>query len=90
MGTGDESDSGGAINVNGNVIGTYIHGIFDNDDFRDAFINYIRAKKGWCKSRSRSRNRSGIGIDWDMECDKLADLVRRSVDIDKIYKIMRL
>ena len=92
MGTGDESDSGGAINVNGNVIGTYIHGIFDNDDFRDAFINYIRAKKGWCKSRSRSRSRSrsGIGIDWDMECDKLADLVRRSVDIDKIYKIMRL
>jgi len=28
------------------VAGTYLHGIFDNDDFRKAFIDYIRNIKG--------------------------------------------
>jgi adenosylcobyric acid synthase len=30
----------------GNVWGTYIHGIFDNDEFRRAFLNGIRRMNG--------------------------------------------
>jgi adenosylcobyric acid synthase len=30
----------------GNVWGTYIHGIFDNDEFRRLFLNSIREKRG--------------------------------------------
>jgi len=30
----------------GNVWGTYIHGIFDNDEFRRALINTLRVKRG--------------------------------------------
>lgn len=30
----------------GNVLGTYLHGIFDNSSFRDPLLNYIRGCKG--------------------------------------------
>lgn len=36
----------GAVSQDGRVMGTYIHGIFDNDGFRSALLNRIRRKKG--------------------------------------------
>ncbi len=78
----DALDSGGAANFEEDIIGTYIHGIFDNDGFRRAFLDCIRAKKGLApKSRSD-------GIDWDAECDRLAKIVRESVDMRMIYEIL--
>jgi adenosylcobyric acid synthase len=35
----------GAVSPNGRVFGTYLHGIFDNDAFRRAFLNRIREGK---------------------------------------------
>jgi adenosylcobyric acid synthase len=36
----------GAVSPDGRVFGTYLHGIFDNADFRRTFLNRIRARKG--------------------------------------------
>jgi adenosylcobyric acid synthase len=36
----------GAVSQDGRVFGTYLHGLFDNDNFRRAFLNRIREKKG--------------------------------------------
>lgn len=36
----------GAVSPDGRVFGTYLHGIFDNDSFRTAFLNRIRREKG--------------------------------------------
>jgi len=36
----------GAIDKEGKIMGTYIHGLFDNHHFRRAFLNYLRKKKG--------------------------------------------
>jgi adenosylcobyric acid synthase len=36
----------GAVSPDGRVFGTYLHGIFDNDSFRRAFLNRIRTGKG--------------------------------------------
>ncbi len=36
----------GAVSPDGRVFGTYLHGIFDNDSFRQSFLNRIRAQKG--------------------------------------------
>jgi adenosylcobyric acid synthase len=36
----------GAVSPDGRVFGTYLHGIFDNDTFRRAFLNRLREQKG--------------------------------------------
>ncbi|MHC4321758.1 MAG: cobyric acid synthase, partial [Planctomycetota bacterium] len=36
----------GAVSSDGNVIGSYLHGIFDNDEFRLELINRLRESKG--------------------------------------------
>ncbi len=36
----------GAVSPDGRVFGTYLHGIFENDSFRDSYLNVIRHEKG--------------------------------------------
>lgn len=73
----------GAINIEGNVMGTYIHGVFDGVDFREYIINKIRLQKGMkCKSAVVYENLR------EKELDRLADIVRQSMDINKIYDII--
>ena len=74
----------GAFSPEGNVIGTYIHGIFDNDAFRDAFLNFVARRR----KKQKRRKRAGRGINWDIEIEKLANFVRRHLDIEKIYEIL--
>ncbi|MEA2051456.1 MAG: cobyric acid synthase CobQ, partial [Euryarchaeota archaeon] len=76
-------DVGGV--VSGNVIGTYIHGIFDNDGFRQAFLDYIRKKKGLAMYKKGDKS---AGIDWDIEYNKLADVMRINSDMNKVYEIL--
>ncbi len=88
-GTEVMDESGGA--AFGNVIGTYIHGIFDNDDFRQAFLDHIRVKKGFSPSGTtdKSNGENKGGIKWDREYNKLADLVRSNVDMNRLYEIVK-
>ncbi|WBW96193.1 cobyric acid synthase [Oceanirhabdus sp. W0125-5] len=73
----------GAINDKGNVIGTYIHGIFDSVNFREYILNEIRKEKGLEERKSRAYESLR-----EEELDKLADLVRNALDMDEIYKIV--
>ena len=70
--------------VKGNIAGTYIHGIFDNSEFTNHFLNEVRKFKGLDRidenfSYSDYKNR---------EYDKLAEVLRENIDIKKIYEIM--
>ena len=70
--------------VKGNIAGTYIHGIFDNSEFTSHFLNEVRKLKGLDRidenfSYSDYKNR---------EYDKLAEVLRENLDIQKIYEIM--
>lgn len=69
--------------VNKNIFGTYIHGIFDGREFRQHILNLLRAKKGLNAKKAVLYERYRDG-----ELDKLADIVRKSIDMDKIYEIM--
>jgi adenosylcobyric acid synthase len=45
--SGQETAAGdGAVSPDGRVFGTYLHGIFDNDGFRTAYLNRLRKGKG--------------------------------------------
>ncbi len=38
-------DDDGAVSGSGLVLGTYLHGIFENENFRDAFLDYLFSRK---------------------------------------------
>ncbi|MDD5772699.1 MAG: cobyric acid synthase [bacterium] len=74
----------GIVSGNKQVYGTYLHGIFDNNSFRRDFLNRIRSKKGWpVLSQTTDFN-------VDMEFDKLADVIRKNIDMDYLYKTMKI
>lgn len=75
----------GCVNDEGNVMGTYLHGIFDDVDFTRALLNNIRARKGLESVESTIESFEEFK---DREYDKLADILRSSLDIDKIYEII--
>lgn len=67
--------SEGASNPSGTVSGWPVHGLFDNDDFRDAFYGRTLGKP-WAGSRS-----AGLSERIDGELDRLADAVERSFSL---------
>lgn len=75
----------GSVNKEGNVVGTYLHGIFDEIDFTRTLLNNIREQKGLEKIVS---NVTSFDEFKQNEYDKLADLLREHLDIEQIYKIM--
>lgn len=75
----------GAINSEENIMGTYIHGVFDGVDFREFVLNKIRVNKGMKTAQARVYENLR-----EAELDKLADIVRQSLDMNKIYEIMNM
>jgi adenosylcobyric acid synthase len=72
----------GTENEKGMILGTYIHGLFHNDDFRQVFLNNLRKHWGLAESSTSTASTK------EQQYDKLADLIRRSLDIPRIYRIM--
>lgn len=75
--------SDGAIADKGRIWGTYIHGIFDNDEFRAEFLNEIRIEKRLPVHGAVSFKNKKY-----MQMDILADAIKESVDIQQLYEIM--
>jgi adenosylcobyric acid synthase len=74
----------GAISENGAVIGTMLHGIFENDALRAALISGLARRKGIdVSSGPRVATR-------DEEYDRLAETVRSNVDWEAIERIAGL
>ncbi len=74
----------GAINKEANVIGTYIHGIFDNPNFRSLVLNRIRQAKGIKAKESRNPDEG------EEQILRLAKTLRENLDISAIYDILGL
>ncbi len=74
----------GCIDASGKVMGTYFHGIFDNDNFRKAVLDKIRAEKGL--------ENGGADVSFealkDREYDRLASHVKEHVDMTLINQFL--
>ena len=83
------SDSAGNVlgYTAGTVVGSYIHGIFDEIAFREAFIELLYARKG--KTRGESEHLT-LQEYREQQFDKLAQVLRESLDMEKIYEILGL
>lgn len=67
-----------------NIFATYIHGIFDNSDFTNAFLNIIRERK----NLERVEVTEDLYSFKDKEYNKLEGLLRKSLNIKEIYNIL--
>ena len=65
--------------------GTYLHGIFDADDFRRWFIDRLRTRRGLAPL-----GRIAAVYDLEPAFERLADVVRKSLKMEEIYRIMGL
>ena len=75
---------GTVLNVSGNAAGTYVHGIFDKASVSAALVQALLERRGI------HRNETGTDMtDYrEQQFDLLADAVRKSLDIAKIYRIV--
>ena len=71
---------------NGNVYGTYIHGIFDQGGMASALIKALAQRKGIDMEQ-------GICMDYraykETQYDKLADLLSEYLDMEEVYGMLR-
>ncbi|WHH58538.1 cobyric acid synthase [Petroclostridium sp. X23] len=76
----------GFCNDEGNVFGTYIHGIFDNTKFLRGLLNNVREKKGLGDIKDEQVSFKEFK---EREYDKIAQMVREHLDMHAIYKIVK-
>ncbi|MBU4212147.1 MAG: cobyric acid synthase [Verrucomicrobia bacterium] len=75
----------GMANADGRIWGTYLHGVFDADLFRRWFIDRLRIHRGMA---AEGRVMAVYSIEPALE--QLAQIVRRSLKMDAIYRLMGL
>ena len=96
----EKGHTAGLCNMDGGICGTYLHGFFDAPKAAERFAAQIREKKAERPgSEQPEMENSGnpesgqkAFLSWqeykEREYDKLADLVRKSLDMDEIYRIV--
>jgi adenosylcobyric acid synthase len=82
-----DSDLDGALAANGAVVGTMLHGIFDNDAVRGAALGFLRARKGL---PDLSAPQLSCALSKQREYDRLAAVVREHIDCALLKRLAGL
>ncbi|MFI3209358.1 MAG: cobyric acid synthase [Eubacteriales bacterium] len=69
----------------GNIYGSYIHGLFDSEEIVITMVQALAAKKG---ITFEAHTTGSLQEFKNREYDKLADIVRESLDMKHIYQIL--
>ncbi len=76
-------DPEGALDSEGLTLGTYLHGLFHNHNFRRKLLLHLAVGKNVSLP-------AGAVLDMEREYDRLAELVSHHLDMDAIYRIAGL
>ncbi len=76
----------GVANAAGNVFGSYLHGLFDSGALWHAIVNRVRRERGLDETEAAPLTMAEYR---EREFDRLADIVRRNLDMDALYAILR-
>jgi adenosylcobyric acid synthase len=76
------SDLDGYLSEDGNVLGTYIHGLFHNNHLRHAILSELAERKG----RALSPMISSFSI--EEQYDRLAAHVRQNLNMDLVHHLL--
>ena len=82
--TGEAADKYDGAHA-GNVYGTYIHGIFDSEETAKAVVSSLMERKGLDFESIAAVDMKAFK---ESQYDKLADIMRESLDMDLIYDIL--
>lgn len=80
-----DSAPGGAIGGDGIVVGTMLHGLFENDSVRQALLRFLRRQRGISEPSLQKAIPSK-----EAEYDRLASAVRQNIDFKMLYHIAKL
>ncbi|MTH47426.1 cobyric acid synthase [Intestinirhabdus alba] len=75
----------GAVSADGLAFGTYLHGLFDSDNFTRALVNGLRQRKGLPPLDLAFQYAHYKAQQFDL----LAEAMRQHIDMAKIYTIMQ-
>lgn len=70
----------------GDVYGSYVHGMFDREGVGERIVNSLRKRKGLPSLKER---RVDYGSFKESQYDRLAEGLRKSLDMERIYQIIR-
>jgi adenosylcobyric acid synthase len=71
----------------GSALGTYLHGIFDNDGLRQALLEWLWQRRGQQRPLDSTVSQAALR---EMAFNQLADLVRQNMDLAAVRSIMGL
>ncbi|KYZ76719.1 cobalamin biosynthesis protein CobQ [Anaerosporomusa subterranea] len=74
----------GVVRSDGLVMGTYIHGIFDNDEYRRTVIDNLRTRKGLAPLKTVQDTQARKQESYN----RLAETVKNSLDMGLVHRIM--
>jgi adenosylcobyric acid synthase len=82
----------GAVAKDGLVIGTYLHGIFENENFRNAFLDYLYSRRKTVQNSASGQihnSRPTTSHEGDVY-DELAKAVEANLRMGEIWKMLAL
>jgi cobyric acid synthase len=81
----DDGEMIGPASANDLVWGTYLHGLFDTDEFRRWFVDRLRVRRGLI-----ALGNTCAAYDLEPAFERLAEVVRKSLNVAEIYRLMGL
>lgn len=81
----ETGETDGYCNADGTVFGSYLHGIFDNSEMAQGMVQALLKRKGVNADEMKPFD---LEVYKQQQYDKLADILRENLDMNKIYDIL--